>query len=133
MLVAFDCQGVLIDDGDTPEVLETRTKGKLMPEFVRMMVDSGATVVCISAVPEASEAKGYEVLCKLLRGIPLHGIYPAFIPPGATLQQVGAAKAEVMKAIGAAVLFDDIPEVCEAVRAAGLLAIHYSTKWEREA
>jgi hypothetical protein len=129
MRIAFDCQGVLIADGPTPEIIETRTKGFIMPDMVKHLVAGGAEVYCISASPEGHPLT-YETLVKLLRGIPLHGIYPAFIKPGETPYNVGLVKAAVMEEIGCYVLFDDLPDVCQAVRDSGKIAINYTVNWE---
>ena len=137
MKIAFDCQGVLVADGPTPEILETRTKGVWMPELVRTLVAGGAQVYCISAVPAPGGLEsnghptGYSALVKLLRGIPLHGIYPAFVDPGISAFEVGIAKAAVMHEIGCQVIFDDNSGVCDGVRSCGKIAICYSTNWEK--
>jgi hypothetical protein len=130
MKIAFDCQGVLICDGPTPMDIDTRYKGLFMPRMVKHLVAGGAEVVCISASPNAHPLT-YETLVRLLRGIPLHGIYPAFVTPGATPYEVGVAKVKVMREINCSILFDDLPDVCRAVRDDGLIGINYSVNWEK--
>jgi hypothetical protein len=130
--IAFDCQGVLIDDGPTPAALETRIRGRWMPDLVATLITGGAEVHCISAAPE-NHPFAYEALCKLMawHRIPLHGIWPAFHPLGETAFEIGCRKAQIMEQIGCAILFDDNPQVAEGVRSAGKIAIVYSTGWEK--
>lgn len=133
MRIAFDCQGVLIADGPTPAILETRTRGLIMPQLVELLVKGGAEVHCISAAP-ANHPTAYSALCQLLgqHRIPVHGIWPVFHGPNATPRDIGHLKADKMQELGCEILFDDIPDICEVVRSRGLIAINYSTNWEQQ-
>jgi hypothetical protein len=127
--IAFDCQGVLIVDGPTPENIKTRYRGQFMPDMVKVLVAGGAEVHCISAAPEGNY-ESWQVLATILRGIPLHGIHPAWVPPGSTAYEVGKIKAEVMRQFNIPILVDDNSEVCRGVRESGLIAVNYSVGWE---
>lgn len=130
MCVAFDCQGVLISDGPTPDVLETRTRGLVMPELLDHLVRGGAEVYCVSAAPAGHPRAAYEGIARLLtrHGIPVHGIYPT--PVGRAPFETGVNKAAAMGEADCWLMFDDHPEVCRGVRSTGLIAIQYSTAWE---
>lgn len=135
MIVAFDCQGVLVTDGPTPHVWETRVKGIIMPRLIKHLITGGAEVYCLSAVPADSygviHPRGYECLSIILRGIPLSGVYAVGHPPGATPYEIGKLKAKYMEKCGAEIMFDDIPEVVRGIRDAGKIAVEYSTAWEK--
>jgi hypothetical protein len=131
MRIAFDCQGVLLSDGPTPQVLETRTRGKIMPDLLETLVRGGAKVFCISAAPEGHPL-AYEALVRLLalHEIPVHGIFPVFHAPGETPYCIGRRKALAMRHNQCVLIFDDVPEVCRGIRDAGQIAVEYSTAWE---
>ena len=129
--IAFDCQGVLLSDGPTPSKLDTRMRGKIMPDLLETLVRGGAKVFCMSAAPE-NHPTAYSALVELLarHEIPVHGIFPVFHRPDETPFEIGKLKAQAMRRAQCVLIFDDNAEVCRGVRDAGQIAIEYSTAWE---
>lgn len=134
MNIAFDCQGVLIDDGDTPAIIETRLRGKIIPDLVNHLVSGGAKIYIVSAAPEAHPL-AYETLVKLMlwHNIPNHGIYPVFHKPGDSPYEIGKLKAKAMEELDCQIIFDDNMEVIRGVRDSGKIGIHYSINFEKVA
>lgn len=131
LIIGFDCQGVLIADGKTPEIIESRTAGLIMPKMVKHLVLGGAECHLISACPKGHHSS-VENLCKLMRWhkIPIHGIWPAWIEAGSTPFEVGVVKANIINEIKCDLFFDDVQDVVEGIRSCGKIAIHYSINWE---
>lgn len=123
MKYAFDMQGTLVS-GDLKE------PNTPIIELARALVAAGHEVYIVSAANEAARRDTSHVnvlrdLCARF-AISNHGIFPAYFqhdPEEGRTARVGAAKTEVMRSIGADILFDDIPEIVEIVRAFDLIAI----------
>lgn len=125
MIIAFDRGGVLDRHYD-------------VIRLANAAADAGHTVFCISAVDGRPgetwreltaryERHHADVIAKLYRRVPdLAGVYFTPAPPGHPRRAylAGQAKVERMRALGCTLLVDDNPDVCRAVRDAGLLALH---------
>lgn len=120
----FDFQGTLVSAD------RTRPRPELI-ELARSLVASGQRVYLVSSCSEThrGQLQDLEFIRDLAAKwqIPSHGIYLAYFqatPTEGHVYRAGQSKAALMKELQARVLFDDLPEICQAVRDAGLTAIH---------
>lgn len=118
----FDMQGTLVT-GDLskprPEIIE----------IARALVASGNVVYVVSSANIANQQlKPLEVVRDLVARfrIPTHGVYLGYFEHGeeeGRVYRAGQAKAAKMRELGIGTFFDDLPDICRAIKDAGLSAI----------
>ena len=113
MIFAFDYNG-------------TTQKYAVLREMARLLIKANHECHIISAIGNS----GAEAACRddiNSWGIAWTGIHFVLFPRplevgGVVEYEIGQLKANVMRAVGAAALYDDNPYICRAVRDAGFLA-----------